>query len=318
MRKPFRSDKFRSIYQVGWTVLVYLGLWAAAIHFAAEWPAISIALAIFIGFFNVRLFNLQHDCSHRSYFRSAKANDYLGWALGITTLTPYAYWRLNHLLHHATSGDLDRRGQGDIMTYTVAEFEAMAGWRRFLYRCYRNPFVFLVIGTIAHFGIKMRIPYIAARGSKERWSIHFVNAAWLGFYATAYAQGEPLGVLMLVQFIGIMVGGIIGLWLFFVQHQFEHAYWQRSEQWDFWDAASHGSSHLKLPRFFEWFFAYINIHHVHHLDPKIPNYFLPRQLAASGGAPLRNEMPLKESLTAFKFKLWDETSQTLVGFPHWR
>ena len=296
------------------SALAALFFWALSLlesHFAG-----SLAIAVAIGLLNVRIFNLMHDCSHASYFTSRRANDWAGSLLGALTLTPFAYWRYHHLRHHGTSGNLDRRGQGDILMYTLEEYKELPALRRLHYRLYRNPFVFLTLGPVLYFAVRMRNPALARRGNAERKSIHGVNLFWIAVYGALFAVGVDLGKAFAVHALSALVGGSIGLWLFFVQHQFEMTYWRRSDDWDFRDAALAGSSHVRLPRVFEWLFVHINVHHAHHIDPKIPNYRLKESAGGlPGGDAKGRELSLSEALSAFRVKLWDEEKGMMTGFP---
>ncbi len=311
----YRCTDYKSVFQVGWTIAVYFLLWGIALAAAAGTFAASLVLALVLGMFHVRIFNIQHDCTHHSYFTRAAANDAVGLLLGVLTLTPHFYWTRNHLRHHGTSGDLDRRGFGDIYVHTVREFKNLSRARQIFYLLYRNPFVYLLIGPMYHFMLKMRVPQIAKWRSKDRLSIHFVNAMIAVIFTTVLlCYDDPLKFFIL-YFISTMVGGAIGLWLFYVQHQFDGAYWRRSSEWRFSDASLQGSSFLKLPRFFEWFFVYINLHHVHHLYPRTPNYFLrSRMKEMPAGMRLNPEITFLESIRAFRLKLWDEDAQKMVDF----
>ncbi len=314
MRVEYRCATLRSTGQIAGTVCIYLWLWFSTLYpdeLALPWMLVA---SITIGLFTVRLFNLQHDCAHRSYFKTRLANDVVGSLLSIATLTPHFYWRMHHLTHHGTSGNLDRRGKGEILLYTVEEFIHLSVWRRMLYRAYRNPLLFLLLGPLFHFVIKMRLPYIAAAGTRERRSIHFVNVIWLAIYAVLFYVYPHPEKIITIHLVSFLLAGAIGLWLFFVQHQFEGTYWRRTDQWNFREASIKGSSYLKLPAPAAWFFAHINLHHVHHLDPKVPNYHLRAKLR-NCPIELSNELSVRESLAAFGFKLWDERAQKMVGFP---
>ena len=314
-----RSKNYQSATQLIGAIGLYIGLWSVALYgptMAPGWTVL-IAVAPIIGAFKVRIFNLQHDCAHRSYFTRPAVNDVVGLLLGIVTLTPHHYWRRNHLLHHATSGNLDQRGYGDIRLYTVNEFQQLPPTRKLIYRLYRNPFVFLAVGSVYYFIIKMRMPFIAPSRTRQRASIHFTNASWMVIYVLVFSFYKDPMYFIVMHGASQFIGGVLGLWLFFVQHQFDDGYWRRSGQWTFKDAAQAGSSYLKLPAFFEWFIAHINLHHVHHLDPRIPNYKLKAALTETATAhPPKEPITFLDSLRVFRLKLWDETSRRMVGFPN--
>ncbi|MGO8600888.1 fatty acid desaturase [Rhizobium ruizarguesonis] len=304
-----------SALQVGWTIALYFMLWWIALALADHMYPVSLVLALALGFCTVRIFNIQHDCTHHSYFTSNAANDYLGLFLGVLTLTPHFYWTVNHLRHHGTSGNLDLRGFGDIHTYTLREFQQLSTARKTFYILYRNPFIYLLIGPIYHFALKMRVPYIARRRSRARFSIHLVNGMLALICLEILLYFPDPKIFFTLYAVNFITSGAIGLGLFYVQHQFEGAYWQRTPDWKFSDASLHGSSYLRLPRFLEWFFVYINIHHVHHLHPKTPNYHLKSRAVDLPVMSQNVEITLLDSIRSFRLKLWDEDAQKMVGFP---
>jgi omega-6 fatty acid desaturase (delta-12 desaturase) len=261
----------------------------------------------------VRTFILMHDCSHGSFTGSKRANEVIGFITGAITLTPFAQWRRDHALHHASSGDLDRRGHGDIDTLTVDEYRALSRWGRFKYRFYRNAFVMLVLGPIylmVHY--RRPAPSETTRAAKAS-SVHWTNAAILLMVGSlTWLVGWK--AMLLVYMPVVYLASTIGIWLFYVQHQHEHAHWDRHEDWDYVTAAMHGSSFYRLPRVFEWFTGSIGRHHVHHVDPRIPNY---RLRAAHESVPEFNTVPeltFWKSLRTTSLKLWDPEQRRLVGF----
>jgi acyl-lipid omega-6 desaturase (Delta-12 desaturase) len=289
-------------------VLLYVALWKVL---PSPWLAACLATAI--GVVNVRVFNLMHDCAHRSLFTNSRTNDWLGSVLGFLTLIPYHYWRRQHLRHHATSGNLDRRGQGDIWLLTLQEYQQKPRAVRALYHLYRNPAFYLSLGSILYFAVKMRFPYRAARGMTEWRGILVVTLSWGLLYSLIARAGGPVTPLLWSHALSVLVGGAIGLWLFFVQHQFEHTTWKRQQHWRFFDTAYHGSSFVRLPSTLEWLFVSINLHHIHHLDPKIPNYRL-REATNILQDHSRGPLALKDAFRAFRWKLWDEKNERMVGF----
>jgi omega-6 fatty acid desaturase (delta-12 desaturase) len=257
---------------------------------------------------------IQHDCGHGSFFRSRALNDMLGRIIGVFTLTPYEHWRKAHAIHHATSGNLDRRGIGDVDLKTVGEYLALSRRRRLVYRLYRNPFVFFGIGPTYLFVLKHRLPLAGLRGGRRAvLSVLGTNLAIAGVVALQMAS---FGVteFLLVQAPITILASSIGVWLFFVQHQFERTYWARDEHWSFHEAALRSSSYLDLPRWLRWFTASIGIHHVHHLCSRIPNYRL--QECLDDHAPLReiSRLTLRDSLGCVRLALWDEDAKRLIGF----
>ena len=260
----------------------------------------------------VRTFTIMHDCSHGSFTGSKRANEIIGFITGVLTLTPFAQWRRDHALHHASSGDLDRRGHGDIDTLTVDEYRALSRWERFKYRFYRNAFVMLVIGPLY-----LMVHYRRPASSKETRaakasSVHYTNlviALMLG--ALTLLVGWRA---MLLVYLPVYLASLAGIWLFYVQHQHEHAHWDHHEEWDYVTAAMHGSSFYRLPRVLEWFTGSIGRHHVHHVDPRIPNY---RLKAAHESVPEFRDVPVLtfwKSLRTTSLKLWDPEKRQLVGF----
>src|SRR5690606_26031119 len=232
----------------------------------------SMVLGAAAGLCLVRVFILQHDCAHRALFSRPRLNDRVGTLLGILTHAPHAYWRAMHLIHHATSGDLDRRGYGDIKTLTAREYLERSAPGRLKYRAFRHPLVLLGLGPIFQFLIRFRLPsQIGAERRAERRSIALTNLGIVAIHLGFLAFGDWTRW-MLLQLLVVQVSAGVGIWLFYVQHQVEQPYWRRREQWSYRQAALEGSSHLLLPRPVEWLFGAINLHHVHHLDPQVPNY----------------------------------------------
>ena len=306
----------RSAWQVANTVVPYGILWYLMYRSLAISYWMTLALAIPAAGFHVRLFIIFHDCGHGSFFRSKKANDILGVITGILAFTPYYQWRHTHAIHHATSGDLDRRGIGDVWTLTVREYLETSRWRRFAYRLVRNPVVLFGIAPLLYLVVKHRFPWRKA-DRRDRNSVFGTNLAIL---AMAALLGWLLGIkaYLLIQVLVLMIAGSVGVWLFYVQHQFEGAYWARHDRWDFVTAALHGSSFYKLPRGLQWFTGNIGFHHIHHLSPGIPNYYLEKCHKAE---PLFQGVAcitLLSSLQSASYRLWDERQQTWVGYRHLR
>lgn len=261
-----------------------------------------------------RLFIIQHDCGHGSFFRSPKANHSVGFVLGVVTLTPYHYWRRTHAIHHATSGDLDHRDFGDIRTLTVDEYLELSRWGRLRYRLYRNLFVLLVLGPLFQFVIKHRVPLDAPKEWKREWSgVMWTNAALAAVLVTFWLT-VGLGTFFAVWFPILVLSGASAIWLFYVQHQFEDTYWEHQPEWDFHRAGIEGSSYFDLPRVLHWFTGNIGFHHIHHLSSRIPNYSLRRCLEENPELQRVTRLTLWGSLKCAGLKLWDEKSRRLVGF----
>jgi len=306
----------RSVWQVANTVVPYGVLWYLMYRSLAISYWMTLALAIPAAGFHVRLFIIFHDCGHGSFFRSRKANDILGVITGILAFTPYYQWRHTHAIHHATSGDLDRRGIGDVWTLTVREYLDASRWRRFAYRLVRNPVVLFGIAPLLYLVVKHRFPWRKA-DRRDRNSVFGTNLAIL---AMAALLGWLLGIkaYLLIQLLVLMIAGSVGVWLFYVQHQFDGAYWARRDQWDFVTAALHGSSFYELPRVLQWFTGNIGFHHIHHLSPGIPNYNLEKCHKADPLFQGVARITLLSSLHSASYRLWDERQQTWVGYRHLR
>ncbi|MCG8358143.1 MAG: fatty acid desaturase [Kiloniellales bacterium] len=289
---------------------LWLGMWVSLD--LSYW--VTLLLAVPAAGFLVRFFIIQHDCGHRSYFRSRWANDLVGRALGVLTLTPYDYWRKAHAVHHATSGNLDRRGIGDINTLTVGEYRALSGWRRLLYRLYRNPLVLFGVGPTYLFVLKHRFPLDLPLFQRRLWvSVLVTNVAII---ALSVAMAMAVGVVdfVKVQLPVVLLASSIGVWLFFVQHQFDGTYWRREGTWNFHRSAFEGSSYYRLPRLLQWFTASIGLHHVHHLCSKVPNYRLKECLERIPELSQVRRITLLESLRCARLSLWDEERGAMVSF----
>ena len=305
----------QSTVQLLMTLLTFAALWSGMWLALDVSYAITLLLSVPAASFLIRLFVIQHDCGHQSYFNSAPANDWVGRALGVLTLTPYGYWRNTHAAHHATSGNLDRRGIGDITTLTVEEYRALSPLRRQLYKLYRNPIILFGLVPTFLFVILRRLPIEApARRRDALLSIIANNVALVGLFTAMIAL---IGVtdFIKIQLPIMVVASTIGVWLFFVQHQFEHGYWRAEDEWDFEEAALHGSSYLRLPKVLQWLTANIGLHHVHHLSSRIPNYRL--QACLDRFPELSREARQISLIGSFKcaaLALWCEERQRLVRF----
>jgi omega-6 fatty acid desaturase (delta-12 desaturase) len=251
-----------------------------------------------------------HDCTHGSFFSSRRANRIVGYAAGLLTLTPFEKWQRAHAEHHATAGDLDRRGTGDMWLLTVSEYRAAPAWKRLFYRVFRNPFVMLGVGPALVFVISNRISARGA-GRRERFSVHFTNA---GIVAALVAAHLTIGLpaLMLTQAPTLLIAGAAGVWLFYVQHQFEDAYWARRPAWEPLKAALEGSSYYKLPAVLQWFTGSIGLHHIHHVQPRIPFYNLQRCQAAVPAFQAVSPLTIRRSLRSLRLRLWDEEGRRLI------
>ncbi len=302
----------RAIWQVLNTLIPYLGLWVL-MYFAVSiswW--LTIPLAALTGMLVVRTFIIFHDCGHGSFLKRPLANDSIGFLAGLLTFTPYYHWRWEHSLHHGNSGDLDHRGTGDIWTMTVQEYLESSRWRRFAYRLARNPVVLFVLAPIFMFLIRQRFPSPTAK-ARERHSVWWMNLA-IAVMVTGGCLAFGWKAFLFIQLIVTGVGGALGVWLFYVQHQFEDAYWERSEEWNYTMAALQGSSFYKLPKVLQWFSGNIGFHHIHHLSPRIPNYNLERCHESHPLFQSVRPVTLFGSLKTITYRLWDEQRRKLVSF----
>ncbi|MFA6103421.1 MAG: fatty acid desaturase [Victivallaceae bacterium] len=309
-----KPDLRKAILQMISAIIPYLGLWVILVFMVKQkYPFVLICLLIILAsLFLVRIFIFFHDCAHNSFFASTRANTILGYVTGVLTFTPFRYWQHNHLVHHNTYADLDHRGVGDIWTLTVEEYRTASRMKRLGYRLYRNPFVFLGIGPGYSFLLTQRLLH-QWEGRNERFSAAVTNAAIL-VIIVAIGQTIGLKTYLLIQLPIILIGGAVGVWLFYVQHQFEGVYWSRHENWDPVAAALKGSSYYKLPKVLQWFSGNIGLHHVHHVLPRIPNYKLQQSYDESPIMQAVPAMTLGKSLKSLFLNLWDEKQQKLVSF----
>lgn len=304
----------RGLWQVVNTLIPYAALWFLMYLSATVSWWLTVPLAILAGAFLVRVFIIFHDCGHGSFFKSQKVNHILGAVTGLLTFTPYFHWRWEHSVHHSSAGDLDRRGTGDVWTLTVQEYLESSRWKRFAYRLARNPVVLFVIAPLFLFLIKYR--FIAAKaGARERRSVYWTNLAVVAMIV-GLSCIFGFKAYLLIQLIVLAVAGSVGVWLFYVQHQFDGVYWERGDQWDYTTAALQGSSFYKLPKILQWFSGNIGFHHIHHLSPRIPNYNLERCHKAEPFFQSVKAVTLFSSFKSFTFRLWDEQRRKLVGYRH--
>jgi omega-6 fatty acid desaturase (delta-12 desaturase) len=312
--KAFGATRWRSITQLlvtaGAFVALWLGMWLSLDH--GYW--ITLLLALPTAGFLVRLFIIQHDCGHGSYFRSRRANDMVGRVLGVVTLTPYDYWKRAHATHHAMSGNLDGRGVSDIDTLTVNEYRALTRWRRLAYRAFRHPLVLFGLGPVYLFVIKHRLPRELPLLRTGLWrGVMATNVAIAGLLVALAALIGPVALVM-VHGPLVALGSAVGVWMFFVQHQFEDTYWERAENWDFVQAALRGSSYYRLPGVLQWMTGHIGLHHVHHLASKVPNYRLQECVDRIPELKCVQPITMLGSLGCARLALWDEDSRKLISF----
>ncbi len=273
---------------------------------------LTLAMAPLAAGFLIRVFIISHDCGHGAFFRSRTTSDIVGAIAAVLAFTPYGSWTYQHKVHHASSGDLDRRDVGDVWTLTVVEYGEAPWWTRAVYRFYRFPLVMFVLGPIFQFFIANRF-YRSATTAIERRSVLRTNIALAAIIAAA-SLTIGFKAYVMVQVPIMIVAGVGGVWLFYVQHQFEGVYWERHEKWDYVAQALEGSSYYKLPKLLQWFSGNIGFHHVHHLSPRVPNYNLER---CHRGQPLfRNvtQLTMRTALRSLRLRLWDEDRREMVGF----
>ena len=300
-----------ALLDVGTSVVPYLALMAAMLYAVRLSYLLVLVLAIPAAAFLIRTFIVFHDCAHGSFVRSKRGNATLGAMLGVVLYTPFAWWRHKHAVHHATTGDLDRRGVGDIQTLTVDEYRARPWWGRLGYRLFRNPLVMFGLGPVwvVLIGPRLVTPRMHRRlrrsvlGTDLALALVIAGLCWLVGWRD----------FLLVQIPPLLLTGAVGIWLFYVQHQFEDAYWQTRDAWSFDDAALQGSSHLDLPRVLRFFTGNIGVHHVHHLSARIPNYSLQAAHESGGFGPVPT-LSLLDGLRAVRLKLWDPGEGRLVTF----
>jgi omega-6 fatty acid desaturase (delta-12 desaturase) len=304
----------RSVAELVITALPLVALWIL-MWLALQWSYwLALPLALPAAAFLVRLFMIQHDCGHGSFFRHRLVNDWVGRLIGVLTMTPYDFWRHAHAVHHATSGNLDRRGIGDIDTLTVREYLSLSKWGRLRYRLYRHPAVMFGLGPAYLFLFQHRLPVGFMRGGWTPWLSAMLTNAGVAAIAATLIWFIGLKALLLVHLPIILIAASIGVWLFYVQHQFEHTTWHGQQGWDIREAALHGSSHYDLPPVLRWFTANIGVHHVHHLCSRIPCYRLMRVMRDHPALTTMSRLTLHDSIRCARLALWDESCGRLVSF----
>jgi omega-6 fatty acid desaturase (delta-12 desaturase) len=310
-----QPSRVRGAVELAITALPLAALWAAAwaIYALGYWW-VSLLIAIPAAGFLVRLFAIQHDCGHGAFFADKQANDWVGRVISVLTATPYDVWRRTHAVHHATAGNLDRRGVGDLQTLTVNEYLALSRWGRLKYRLYRHPLVLLGLAPAYLFLIQNRLPIGSPQGGWAPWlSTQATNAAMV---AVGAGLIWLIGVkaFLLVHLPILLLAATLGVWLFYVQHQFEQTSWSDGGRWNRDEAALHGSSHYQLPALLRWFTADIGVHHVHHLCSRIPYYRLPNVLRDHPELRGVGRLTLLQSFRCLSLALWDENQHRLVSF----
>ncbi|MDT8863011.1 fatty acid desaturase [Alkalihalobacillus sp. MEB130] len=310
---PFeQSDVKSSIKQIVNTIPPFFILWFLAYQSLSVSIWLTFALATIAAGFVVRIFIIFHDCCHGSFFKNKKANSLLGTITGIITMFPYEKWKREHSIHHATSGNLDKRGTGDVWIMTVDEYVSASFKERWSYRLYRNPLVMFGLGPIYLFFITNRFNRKDAR-KKERWNTYLINISIVAIVALLiFIIGWQ--AFLIIQAPILFVAGALGIWLFYVQHQFEDSYFEDEQDWDYVKAAIDGSSYYKLPKVLQWVTGNIGFHHVHHLSPRVPNYNLEKVHESTPPLQQATTITVGSSLQSIRFRLYDQNSRTFVSF----
>jgi len=307
----------RALLQLSTTLLLFVLSWLAmAWSVQAGWGyGVTLLLALPTAGMYVRLFIIQHDCGHGSYFASGMANRCVGACLGLITMFPFGYWKKTHAVHHGTSGNLDRREFGEICTLTTKEYLARSRWARFWYRLYRSMPVLLGLGPLYQFVIKHRFPVDLPKSWKREWNSVFLNDLMLLIVGGAWCLVFGWRIVLLVHLPVVLIAGALGIWLFYVQHTFEQAYWTTQKDWNSHLAAVAGSSYYDLPRVMHWLTGNIGYHHIHHMQPRIPNYRLREAFESDPLLRCAPRLTLRTSLRCARMKLWDEDLGRMTGFP---
>lgn len=303
---------WRSIWQIANTFIPYVALWVLIVYSLSVSYWITAFLIVLAAGFLVRLFIIFHDCGHGSFFKSERANKVVGMLFGTLAFTPYYKWHKLHMMHHATVGNLDKRGLGDVWTMTKEEYENSSKKKRLYYRLYRHPVTMFGIGTLYVFLIQNRTTK-KDMSKQEKLNVHFTTATLLLFFV---GMSLVIGVIpfLIIQLSIIYIAGIVGFWLFYLQHQYEDVSWVRNKEWNYRTIALTGSSFVKFPKLLQWFSGNIGFHHIHHINPRIPNYNLPRCFKENSVFSNVKPVTFLASFKTLRLRLWDEKNQKLVGY----
>jgi omega-6 fatty acid desaturase (delta-12 desaturase) len=313
-RQFANATYFKALFQFGHTIVLFvatIGLMFVTleVHYGLTLLLSFVAAAAYL-----RLFMIGHDCGHGSFFPKKWQNEVLGAFIGVLTCTPFKYWAKQHAKHHRTTGNLDKRGDGDVITKTVAEFEASGWLAQICYRVYRNPWFMLLVSAPVHFVLLQRIPLGDQMKTREGWiSVMGTNVGICVYYGSLIAVFGLVPFLMVYVPV-VMLSAASAVWLFYVQHQFEDAYWRRKDTWTYDQATLTGSSFYNLPRWLHWVTGNIGFHHIHHLNPKVPGYQLEDCFYESPALQQARFLSVRESFATAKLALWDETAQRLISF----
>jgi len=309
-----RPSNWRGVFELLVTAVPFAASWVACWLLVANGIYWGVLLTVPAAAFLLRLFMVQHDCGHGAFFGRRALDDWVGRVLGVLTLTPYDCWRRTHAIHHATSGNLNARGIGDVRTLTLAEYRALGRWGRLGYRLYRHPIVMFGLGPLYLFVLQQRLPVGAMRGGTVPWVSTMGTNVAIGAIVVALVWLLGLVPFLLVQAPIVLMASTAGVWLFYVQHQFEHTHWSVKSEWEFENAALRGSSFYNLPRPLHWLTANIGIHHVHHLSSRVPYYRLPQVLKDFPELAAIGRISILDSLRGVRLVLWDEAQQRLISF----
>ncbi|MEJ6528405.1 MULTISPECIES: fatty acid desaturase [unclassified Exiguobacterium] len=310
---PFEKSDIRiSVRQMINTILPFLVSWFLAYRLLSVSIFLTLPFTLIAAGFVVRMFIIFHDCTHGSFFKNKKANAIVGTITGILTLFPYEKWKREHAIHHASSGNLDKRGVGDIWVMTIEEYIEASKWTRLKYRLYRHPLVMFGLGPLWLILVTSRFNRKDAR-KKERQNTHIINLSLVVLYsALIYVIGWQ--AFLIVQGTTMFIAGVLGIWLFYVQHTFEDSYFEDEQEWDYVKAAIEGSSYYELPKVLQWVTGNIGFHHVHHLSPRVPNYHLEKAHTSTPPLQRATTIGLFSSLKSLRYKLYDANNKTFVTF----
>lgn len=311
---PYREpDLKRSVWQMVDTFVPYVVLWYLMYLSTSVSYWLTLALAIPTAGFMVRIFIIFHDCGHGSFFKSSRANNFWGMVTGFLVYTPYYEWRHAHAVHHATAGNLDKKGTGDVWTMTTEEYRNASKGVKFGYRIYRNPLILFTVGAMLSFLFFNRFTFNITH-KKDRLSVHLTNLAIVGMVVGLILL-MGLKAFLFIQLSILLFATSSGVWLFYLQHQFEDVYWERNEKWNRVKAALEGSSFYKLPKVLQWFSGNIGFHHIHHLNPRIPNYKLEKCYRENPEFREVKPITLRAGFKSFSLRLYDEATHKMVGYP---
>ncbi len=313
---PYRkSSLWRGLFQLCNTLIPLVALWILMARTIDTIPYVAtLALAVPTALLVVRSFIIQHDCGHASFFDRRRMNNFVGFCIGVITLVPYVYWRKTHAIHHATSGNLDQRSFGDIDTLSVREYLSLSKANRLRYRLYRHPLVMLIVGPVYQFIFKYRFPTDTPKTWKREWaSVHYTNLALAVVIALLW-WAVGIRTFLFIQLPITIIAGSVGVFLFYVQHQYDDTYWRYREKWDFYQAGMEGSSHMVLPKVLQWFSGNIGLHHIHHVCSQIPNYYLQRCYDENPELHTARQLRLWSAVKTLNKSLWDEDAARLIRF----